>query len=145
MELMAARPWPDDARVGAAEPSGGRWIAWRLREPSGHWVASRALVVAPGSLPLRVELLDEQGRAIASSELLNPMTVEVRGVAPGAWPLVAGKTRLRTDAGSATWDVFWDAPGTDPDRLKDRLFDLEVLREVLRPQVVEGDAGSGGR
>lgn len=137
MELMAARPWPDTVRLAAAESGGGWWIAWRLPKPIGAWVGSRALLTAPGALPQRVELLDADGRALASSELSNPVTVEVRGVAPGAWPLVAGKTRLRTDAGSATWDVFWDAPGTDPDRLKDRLFDLSVLREVLRPQVVE--------
>ena len=140
MELMAARAWPEGARVGAAEPAGGWWVEWSLAKPIGDWVASRALVASPGSLPMRVELLDAVGAALASSELSNPMTVEVRGVAPGAWPVVAGKTRLRTNAGSATWDVFWDAPGTDPDRMKDRLFDLAVLREVLRPQVIEGDA-----
>lgn len=142
MELMAARPWPDGARFAAAESSGGWWMQWPLAKPVGSWVATRALVAGPGELPLRMELLDATGGAIASSELSNPMTVEVRGVAPGAWPLVAGKTRLRTTAGSATWDVFWDAPGTDPERMKDRLFDLAVLREVLRPQVVE-DATEG--
>jgi hypothetical protein len=38
--------------------------------------------------------------------------------------------------GGAAWDVFWDAPGTNPERLKDRLFDLNVLIEVMRPVVV---------
>jgi hypothetical protein len=32
--------------------------------------------------------------------------------------------------------VFWDAPGTQADRMKDRLFDLKVLRDVLHPDQV---------
>jgi hypothetical protein len=138
---MGARAWPDAARVERREPGGGWWIAWRLGTPVGAWVATRALVTSPGALPSRVELLAADGHALATSELSNPMAVEVRGIATGDWPMVAGKTRLRTDAGAVTWDVFWDAPGTDPDRLKDRLFDLQVLREVLRPKVVEDATG----
>ena len=145
LELMAARPWPASTRVGAREAAGGWWMEWNLSAPIGSWTASRALVSAPGALPVAVQLLDAAGGVIASSELSNPMTVEVRGQPPGAWPLVAGKTRLRTGSSASTLDVFWDAPGTDPDRLKDRLFDLAVLREVLRPKVVDENAGSAAR
>ena len=110
----------------------------------GAWSASRATVDRPGALPRRIELLDDQGHVLASSELSQPMTVRVDSLPTGAWPEVAGKVRLRMAGdGAATWDVFWDAPAADADRLKDRLFDLEVLRQVMRPQR-ETDLGAGG-
>jgi hypothetical protein len=40
--------------------------------------------------------------------------------------------------------VFWDAPGVEPSRLNDRLFDLSVLKEVMRPQR-EIDAAADAR
>jgi hypothetical protein len=52
---------------------------------------------------------------------------------------------MRIEAGDsdATWDIFWDQPGTEPARLKDRLFDLAVLTEALRPgEVVDQDVVS---
>ena len=57
MELMAARPWPAGATV-TADASGAWWVTWPLPKPIGAWARSRALVAAPGALPVRVELLD---------------------------------------------------------------------------------------
>lgn len=137
MELLAARAWPDAARMEPALPDGTRWIVWTLGRPIGGWTSSRARVSKPGDLPLTVELLDGQGGVLASSELSRPMRVEIATLPPGAWPEVAGTMRLRMQGdGGAAWDVFWDAPGTSPERLKERLFDLQVLREVMRPDVV---------
>jgi hypothetical protein len=140
MELMAARPWPDSAKAGA-EQDGARWIEWRLDQPIAAWRSSRALVPAPGALPARVELLDITGVVIAAATLSRPLSVQVGGLPPGAWPEVAGTMRLQAGPKGASWDIFWDAPGTDPARLKDRLFDLAVLREALRPEeIVQQDA-----
>jgi hypothetical protein len=143
IELMAARPWPASARA-LGEQDGARWIEWSLAKPIGGWCASRALVTAPGALPRAVELLDASGAVLASAELSRPLSVNLRARSPGEWPDVAGTTRLRMAGGSgATWDIFWDAPGDDPARLKDRLFELETLRAALRPQeVVEQDAAA---
>jgi hypothetical protein len=144
MELMAARPWPDSATAGP-ELQGARWIEWKLERPIGGWSRSRALVARPGALPSRVELLDGAGALIASATLSRPLSVPILGMPTGAWPEVAGTMRLETGSvGAATWDIFWDAPGTDPARLKDRLFDLQVLRDALRPQEVVDQDASGG-
>ena len=137
MELLAARAWPDTATLGEPLPDGTRWLSWHISKPIGSWCASRARVSKPGALPTVVELLDANGVLIASSELSRPMSVEIATLPPGAWPEVAGTTRLRMQGdGGAAWDVFWDAPGTNPERLKDRLFNLNVLIEVMRPGVV---------
>jgi hypothetical protein len=142
IELMAARPWPDSARASGSE-NGSRWIEWNLDAPVGAWRATRALVARPGSLPQRVELLDSTGHVIARSTLTRPLSVPVQGLPTGAWPEVAGTMRIQAGDAGATWDIFWDQPGTEAARLKDRLFDLAVLTEALRPQeVVDQDAPS---
>lgn len=135
MELMAARPWPESATAGAEE-DGARWIEWKLPRSVGAWSGSRALVSAPGALPRRIELLDATKSVVAAATLSRPLSVQVAGLPTGALPEVAGTMRLTTGDQGATWDIFWDAPGTEPQRLKDRLFDLSVLREALRPQEV---------
>lgn len=134
MELLAARAWPEGATVQPGGDGAVR-VQWTVQPAVGGWVASRAVVDRPGALPRRVELLRADGSVIASSELSQPMTVRVDALPTGAWPEVAGKVRLRMEGEQgAVWDVFWDAPSADPDRLKDRLFDLQALREVMRPQ-----------
>jgi hypothetical protein len=145
MELMAARPWPASATAGEAQ-DGARWIEWRLERPIGAWCRSRALVAAPGALPSRMELLDVIGKKIASAALSRPLSVEIDDLPPGAWPEVAGTMHLETGPNGAAWDIFWDAPGTDPARLKDRIFDLKVLLETLRPQeVIDQDQARDAR
>jgi len=135
LELMSARPWPARARAGEVE-NGARWIEWDLASPVGGWRRTRVLVERPGSLPQRVELLDATGHLIARSTLTRPLSVSVRGLPPGAWPEIAGTMRIEAGDAGATWDIFWDQPGTDPARLKDRLFDLAALTEALRPKEV---------
>jgi hypothetical protein len=142
LELMSARPWPASARVGEVE-SGARWIEWDLSNPVGAWRRTRALVERPGALAQRVELLDAGGRIIARSTLTRPLSVPVSGLPTGAWPEVAGTMRIEAGDSDATWDIFWDQPGTEPARLKDRLFDLAVLTDALRPrEVVDQDVVS---
>lgn len=146
MELLAARAWPDAATFGEPLSDGTRWLSWNISKPIGSWSASRARVSKPGALPVAVELLDAQGAVLASSELSRPMSVEIATLPPGAWPEVAGTTRLRMQGdGGAAWDVFWDAPGTNPERLKDRLFDLNVLIEVMRPVLVRDQGAKDPR
>lgn len=140
LELMAARTWPESARAAGAEGA-LRWIEWDLASPVGAWRRTRALVERPGTLPQRVELLDSTGHVIARSTLTRPLSVPVTGLPTGAWPEIAGTMRIEAGESRATWDIFWDQPGADPARLKERLFDLAVLTEALRPQeVVDQDA-----
>lgn len=143
MELLAARAWPQSA-VAEACADGSTSVRWMVTPSVDQWVATRAVVPRPGALPTRVELLKADGSVLASSELSRPMLVRVDTLPTGAWPEVAGTVRLRmAGEGGATWDVFWDAPAADPERLKDRLFDLTVLRSVMRPQR-EIDLGASG-
>ena len=136
MELLAATPWPDEATLAAADQPGVQWLSWRRVTPVGGWAATRVRVRQPGSLPDRVELLAADGAVLAASSLSRPLSLQVSGLPPGAWPDVPGTVRLEMGA-DASWEVFWDAPGTAPERLKERLFDLEALRSVMRPQRVE--------
>jgi len=145
MELLAARAWPENAQCvqGQSQESETQTqtknsccVQWSLAKPIGAWTSSRAWVQQPGALPVRIELLNVQGGVIASSELSRPLSVQVDGVPQGAWPDIAGTTQLRMSEGGGRWNIFWDAPGTNAERLKDRLFDLAVLREVMRPQQV---------
>lgn len=135
LELMSARPWPDSARAAGSEGA-SRWIEWDLAAPIGAWRRTRALVERPGALAQRIELLDATGHVIVRSTLSRPLSVPVNGLPTGAWPEVAGTVRIEASDSGASWDIFWDQPGTDPARLKDRLFDLAVLTEALRPQEV---------
>ncbi len=136
MELLAATPWPDNATLSAADQPGMQWLSWRRGAPVGGWNATRVRVRQPESLPDRVELLAADGSVLAASALARPLSLQVTGLPPGAWPDVPGTVRLEM-GGDASWEVFWDTPGTAPERLKERLFDLEALRSVLRPQRVE--------
>lgn len=103
----------------------------------GAWSGTRVRVARPGAVPTQVQLLDAAGRVLMQAEHTRPLSVQVIGLPPGAWPEVAGTTRLRLpERQDALWEVFWDAPGTQPERMKDRMFDLKVLREVLHPDEV---------
>jgi hypothetical protein len=137
---MSARAWPDSARTAGSDGA-SRWIEWDHAAPIGAWRRTRALVERPGSLAQRIELLDATGHVVVRSTLSRPLSVPVNGLPTGAWPEVAGTVRIEASDSGASWDIFWDQPGTDPARLKDRLFDLAVLTEALRPQeVVDQDA-----
>jgi len=136
MELLAATPWPDHATLAAADQPGEHWLGWRRIAAVGGWAATRVRVRQPGSLPDRVELLADDGTVLAASVLSRPLSLEVIGLPPGAWPDVPGTVRLEMGT-DTSWEVFWDTPGTAPERLKERLFDLDALRSVMRPQRVE--------
>jgi hypothetical protein len=133
LELLGVSAWPESATL-EAEAAGPDWVRWNLERPLGVWAASRARVDRPGAVPSQVQLLDATGRVLLQASHERLLTVEVAGAPPGAWPEVAGTSRFqRPDRPDARMEVFWDAPGTSPERLKDRLFDLKVLREVMRP------------
>lgn len=133
LELLGVSTWPESATL-EADAAGPDWVRWKLDRPLGVWAASRARVDRPGAVPSQVQLLDAKGRVLLQASHERLLTVQVAGAPPGAWPEVAGTSRfLRPDKPDVRMEVFWDAPGTSPERLKDRLFDLTVLREVMRP------------
>jgi len=136
LELLGVSVWPDAATLEASAAD-GVWIRWNRSRPSGAWRATRVRVSQPGGLPAEVQLLAADGSVLVKAEHARPLSVEVAGAPPGAWPEVAGTTRFTLPGRQdGSWEVFWDAPGTRPERLKDRLFDLAVLREVLHPDQV---------
>lgn len=133
LELLGVTAWPETA-ASTVEPDGSRWLQWKLATPVGAWAGTRIRVGMPGDLPAEVQLVDADGQVLLQAAHERPLTVEIAGAPPGAWPFVAGTTRFRRpQRPDSLLEVFWDAPGTNPERLKDRLFDLNVLREVLRP------------
>jgi len=137
LEGLGVSAWPASAVLEPASTGGEAWIRWSRERPLGAWASTRVRVTGPGALPTEVQLLDAGSAVLMRAEHSRPLSVQVKGLPPGAWPEVAGTTRIRVpDRQDARWEVFWDAPGTEPDRMKDRLFDLKVLREVLRPDRV---------
>ncbi len=137
LELLGVTAWPQSARVELAGDGGEPWIRWERDRAMGAWFATRVRVPRPGALPTQVQLLDARNAVLMQAEHARPLSVEVAGLPPGAWPEVAGTTRFRLpERKDALWEVFWDAPGTQADRMKDRLFDLKVLRDVLHPDQV---------
>lgn len=137
LELLGVSAWPASAVLEPASEGDARWIQWKRERPLGAWAATRVRVAGPGALPMEVQLLDARSSVLLQAEHSRPLSVQVTGLPPGAWPEVAGTTRIRVpERQDALWEVFWDAPGTEPERMKDRMFDLKVLREVLHPDQV---------
>lgn len=139
--------------------------------PSPRLLGLRPLVPAPGSVPVLrdgtawVELAPEAGsraeagfhpmtlepvavRTVAASGAVleasfdGLFAVETAGVAPGAWPRIPRRVRLRVTGtgGGAPTDLMLalDSAAADAEAAdREALYDLARLRAVLAPDVVE--------
>jgi hypothetical protein len=134
LELLAAAPWP--ARIELAQDHPGSFTADFARPRRGEWAKTRVQVDAANGQPVHVWLLDGKGATLAESELSQPVMAAMDHLPMADRPLVASKITLKSPSNVGTWQIFWDEPGAREDRLKDRLFDLEVIRAAMRPAEV---------
>ena len=112
---------------------------------SGMAMGLNAYVELDRSGPRRMELRGPAGEVVAMSDLDDRRSVECRGVAQGAWPVLAYQIRASMP-GAAGVDsrvtVSIDRPlagGSVPERV----FDLEAVRSSVQPKVVIDQRGDG--
>ena len=134
LELLAATPWPEKISLSQDHP--GTFWADFDRPARGAWVKTRVQVETNTGLPSHIWLLDAKGNVLAESELSEPVMAEMNHLPMADRPMVASKITLKSVSNVGVWQIFWDEPGAREDRLKDRLFDLEVIRGVMRPAEV---------
>jgi hypothetical protein len=134
LELLAALPWPTTVAIMQESPD--NFTAEFVRSPRGKWVKTRVEVLKNIGFPSHIWLLDAKGNVLAESELSEPVMADMNHLPMADRPMVASKITLKSVSNVGVWQIFWDEPGAREDRLKDRLFDLEVIRGVMRPAEV---------
>ena len=144
LELLAALPWPTSVAIMQESPD--NFTAEFFRSPRGKWVKTRVEVVKNIGFPSHIWLLDAKGNVLAESELSLPVMAVMNHLPMADRPMVASKITLKSVSNVGVWQIFWDEPGAREDRLKDRLFDLEVIRGVMRPaEVIDLEKGQPKR
>lgn len=92
-------------------------------------------------LPVRIEVLDGSGALLIASDLEHFRRVERRDAPPGDWPVIATRVRVevpeRGERGAFRWFVALDRPSASGERIVERLFDPDAVRESLRPQIID--------
>ena len=144
LELLAALSWPTSVAIMQESPD--NFTAEFFRSPRGKWVKTRVEVVKNIGFPSHIWLLDAKGNVLAESELSEPVMANMNHLPMADRPMVASKITLKSVSNVGVWQIFWDEPGAREDRLKDRLFDLEVIRGVMRPaEVIDLEKGQPKR
>ncbi len=144
LELLAAKPWPE--KIGLSQDHPGTFWADFDRPARGAWVKTRVQVDTNTGFPSHIWLVDAKGNVLAESELSEPVMADMNHLSMADRPMVASKITLKSVSNVGVWQIFWDEPGAREDRLKDRLFDLEVIRGVMRPaEVIDVEKGQPKR
>ena len=144
LELLAAKPWPEKITLSQDRP--GTFWADFDRPKRGAWVKTRVQVETNTGFPSHIWLVDAKGNVLAESELSEPVMANMNHLPMADRPMVASKITLKSVSNIGVWQIFWDEPGAREDRLKDRLFDLEVIRGVMRPaEVIDLEKGQPKR
>ena len=144
LELLAATPWPEKISLSQDHP--GTFWADFDRPARGAWVKTRVQVDTNTGFPSHIWLVDANGNVLAESELSEPVMADMNHLPMADRPMVASKITLKSVSNVGVWQIFWDEPGAREDRLKDRLFDLEVIRGVMRPaEVIDVEKGQPKR
>ena len=144
LELLAALSWPTSVAIMQESPD--NFTAEFVRSPRGKWVKTRVEVLKNIGFPSHIWLLDAKGNVLAESELSEPVMATMNHLPMADRPMVASKITLKSVSNVGVWQIFWDEPGAREDRLKDRLFDLEVIRGVMRPiEVIDLEKGQPKR
>ena len=144
LELLAAKPWPEKITLSQDRP-GNFWADFD-RPKRGAWVKTRVQVETNTGFPSHIWLVDAKGNVLAESELSEPVMANMTHLPMADRPMVASKITLKSVSNIGVWQIFWDEPGAREDRLKDRLFDLEVIRGVMRPaEVIDLEKGQPKR
>ncbi len=121
---------------------------------------TRLTLDAATLMPLRVALLDKDGRVVIESRLGSPQPVRIRGLGSADWPLISGWVRVTVPTGAMadasmtdeseanmTLELVGDVLGGDArGRINPRLFDFEHLADqqfrIARQQHIDLDAGA---
>jgi len=144
LELLAAKAWPEKISLSQDRP--GIFWADFDRPKRGAWVKTRVQVEINTGFPSHIWLMDAKGNVLAESELSEPVMASMNHLPMADRPMVASKITLKSVSNVGVWQIFWDEPGAREDRLKDRLFDLEVIRGVMRPaEVIDLEKGQPKR
>ena len=144
LELLAAKAWPQKLSLSQDRP-GIFWADFN-RPKRGAWVKTRVQVETNTGFPSHIWLMDAKGNVLAESELSEPVMANMNHLPMADRPMVASKITLKSVSNVGVWQIFWDEPGAREDRLKDRLFDLEVIRGVMRPaEVIDLEKGQPKR
>lgn len=114
-------------------PAVGLVADFYLIEPPG--LNLRMLVEPATGQPVRVDLLDADGRSVLVSRLSNPEAVEVEGLPPGSWPRIATQAHIEAldQEGQVTISLTNLSDGRRFDRLNPRVFDLDALLARFKP------------
>ncbi len=134
LELLAASPWP--AKVAVTQQLDQTFTVEFARAPRGQWVRTRVEVQRNAGFPSHIWLVDAKGNVLAESELSEPVMANMNHLPMADRPMVASKITLKSMSNIGVWQIFWDEPGAREDRLKDRLFDVQVIRSVMLPAEV---------
>lgn len=105
-----------------------------LIEPEG--MRLRMLVDPTSFRPTRVDLLDEAGWSIVTCRLTGRFGVEVEGVNENALPVVCDDADVFVSGQASRMSIELVHATTNPRRVQDRMFDLDVLMEALKPDAV---------
>ena len=144
LELLGAKTWPSAVTITQETPL--TFTAEFARTPRGAWVRTRAQIVKNTGLPCQICMLDAKDAVLAQSDLSEPVMAVMNHLPMADRPMVASKITLKSVSNIGVWQIFWDEPGAREDRLKDRLFDLEVIRGVMRPaEVIDLEKGQPKR
>lgn len=135
-------------REGVPAPSWDPAVgAWRLDELLEHReqgdegpASSSAATVrrwfdAAGN-PIRVEVSDAAGAIVAASRLSAFVSIEMEGMAMGAWPRVASRIALEGESGGIGGVLVLERPSGKGSRAKPALFDWDRLAASMRPERV---------
>lgn len=110
-----------------------------LIEPAGSRL--RMLIDPASFRPTRVDLLDSRGWSMVTCKLTGRFGVEVDGVPSQRWPVVCDDAELFVSGQASNMSIELIHATTNPRRVRDQLFDLDVLMEALKPdRVVDLDA-----
>lgn len=111
-----------------------RYDGQYLIEPAG--MRLRMLIDPATSRPTRVDLLNERGWSLVTCKLTGQFGVEVEGVPSQRWPSVCDDAELFVSGQASNMSIELIHATTNPRRVRDRLFDLDVLMGSLKPDVV---------
>lgn len=149
LAMIGLLPWPAEVPEGMEAirtDDEGRVVGVRFELPRIAWPTSDGDdLTIPGRMqveidrfeqgPRRVRILDHGGVVLIESELGRMESVETRGLAPGAWPILPHRVKVRRWNGDEI-SVGLDVPLAGGE-VSDRLFDLELLRSRHADAIVD--------
>jgi hypothetical protein len=149
LAMIGLLPWPAEVPEGLEAirtDDEGRVVGVRFELPRIAWPTSDGDdLTIPGRMqveidrfeqgPRRVRILDHGGVVLIESELGRMESVETRGLAPGAWPILPHRVKVRRWNGDEI-SVGLDVPLAGGE-VSDRLFDLELLRSRHADAIVD--------